>query len=373
MKSLPVLPRFFLSLPGWCLLAALVCPGLIHIPAGAEEKPDDSPPCTSAELTQVMKKDMDRIVNGVGTLEADQKVLIRTEITGTIETVLFQEGAEVSNGEELVLIDDTRLRNRMRAARAAVKEARATFSNAARTLRRQQELSQRDLTSQDDLDQARTARETAAARVERLTAELAMIQEDLTDATITAPFAGIVGQRLVDVGNWINAGTQLTTLVKTDPLRMAFSLPERYLDDIKPGQEVTITTAAGSDRTFNGRIFFISPQVNESTRSFLVKASIDNQDNILKPGGYASVSVIVETHRDAAVIPEEALIPTRTGYKIFVVKDQVAHLKEVTPGLRRPGLVEITAGLSPGETVVRSGHIALHDGSRVCPSENSSK
>ncbi|MFW5989167.1 MAG: efflux RND transporter periplasmic adaptor subunit [Desulfosudaceae bacterium] len=320
-----------------------------------------------------MKKDMDLIVNGVGTLEADQKALIRTEVTGTIETVFFKEGAAVSKGEKLVQLDDTSLRNRMRAARAAVREARATLSNAERTLRRQQELSQRDLTSQDDLDQARTARETAAARVERLTAELAMIQEDLNDATITAPFAGTVGQRLADAGNWIKAGTRLTTLVKTDPLRMAFSLPERYLGDIEPGQKVEINAASRPERTFEGRIFFVSPRVNESTRSFLVKAGIDNQDNILKPGGYASVSVIVETHRDAAVIPEEALIPTRTGYKVFVVEEEVARLQEVKPGLRRPGLVEITAGLSPGETVVRSGHIALHDGSRVCPSEKSPK
>jgi len=374
MIFLPVRKRHFPGPPARFWLAVLLGLCLLSTPVAAESEPsgDKSPPCLPAELTRVAQVDMRRTISGIGTLEADQTARIKTEITGTIEAIHFTEGAVVAKADKLIQINDAKLRSRQQAARAALKEARATLANAERTFQRQQELYHRNLTSKDARDQAATARETSAARVERLTAELDLIEEDLADAAITAPFTGVIGDRLVDVGNWVNAGTPLTTLVKTDRLEIAFHLPERYLGDIAPGQQVRVITAARPDQFFEGEIFFISPQINESTRSILVKAGLDNSGGTLKPGGYAAVTVTVAIHRDAAVIPEEALIPTRTGYKVFVVEDQVARLREVTPGLRQPGRVEITAGLKPGETVVRSGHINLHQGSRICPAASTS-
>jgi len=367
--------RSLLPPPHRCLLCILL---LICITCGlgpsllkAKESPGDKSECIHVKTSQVKKKDMPRIVRGVGGLEADQEAVLKPEVAGIIENIFFTEGAVVKAGEKLIQIEDTKLRQQRRASEAALKEARATRTNARRTFRRQQELFRQDLTSKDARDQAETALETAAARVERLRAELEVIKEKLQDACITAPFTGQVGERMVDVGNWVNVGTPLTTLVKIDRLQIAFSLPERYLADIKPGQTVAVITAARPEETFTGEIFFISPQVTEITRSFLVKAGVDNSDGLLKPGGYASVKVTVDIHRDTPVIPEEALIPTRTGYKVFVVKDDIARLHEVIPGLRQPGLVEITKGLRPGETIVLSGHINLHDGSRVCPVSSS--
>ncbi|MFP4446357.1 MAG: efflux RND transporter periplasmic adaptor subunit [Desulfosudaceae bacterium] len=369
MTFLPVRKRHLPGPPRRLWLAVLLGLCLLSTPVAAESDSSGGKesPCTPVELTRVQQVDMRRTINGIGTLEADQTALIKTEITGTIETVHFTEGAVVARGDKLIQINAAKLRSQRQAARAALKEARATLANAERTFQRQQELYRRNLTSRDARDEAETARETAAARVEGLTAELDLIEEDLADATITAPFAGVIGERLEDVGNWVNTGTPLTTLVKSDRLEIAFHLPERYLGDIEPGQQVRVITAARPDQSFGGKIFFISPQISESTRSILVKAGLDNSGGDLKPGGYASVTVTVAIHRDAAVIPEEALIPTRTGYKVFVVEDNVARLREVTPGLRQPGRVEITDGLEPGENVVRSGHINLHEGNRVCP------
>lgn len=374
--------RALLFPAGRCLLCILllICISYSVVPSSpqaketsAKETSEDKSECIPVKTNQVMKKNMPKIVRGVGGLEADQKAVIKPEVAGIIETIFFAEGAVVKAGEKLIQIEDTKLRQQMRASEAALKEARSTLTNARRTFRRQRELFRQDLTSKDARDQAKTALETAAARVDRLTAELEVIKEKLEDACITAPFTGRVDERKVDAGNWVKVGTPLTTLVKIDRLQIAFSLPERYLADIEPGQAVAVVTAARPEETFTGEIFFISHQVTEITRSFRVKAGLNNSQGMLKPGGYASVKVTVDIHRDTPAIPEEALIPTRTGYKVFVVKNNIARLREVTPGLRQPGLVEITKGLRPGETIVQSGHINLHDGSRVCPVAKSDK
>jgi membrane fusion protein (multidrug efflux system) len=148
-------------------------------------------------------------------------------------------------------------------------------------------------------------------------------------------------------------------------MEIEFTVPERYVNRVREGQRVIIRTAANPEQTFEGNVFFISPTIRENTRVLLLKARIDNRQGRLRPGAFANVELILQVREQALVIPEEALVPTRTGYVVFVVRDQIARQQAVAIGLRRPGIVEITDGLAAGDTVIRAGHIAVADGDKV--------
>jgi len=325
--------------------------------------------CVKVSKTRVKSRDFRKTVTGIGTLRADQRVMIRPEVAGTIKEVHFQEGTKVAQGQVLFQLERVKLEKRLKARQAALQEAKANLRGAERTFRRQQQLYKRDLTSEEVRDQAQTAYEMAQAKVKRLQAEIQGLTERLEDTSITAPFAGFIGERKVDRGEWVDVGTALATMVQVDTLEIAFTLPERYLGQIEEGQRVTTTVQAHPDKTFPGRVFFLDPIIENQTRSLQVKASVDNPDGLLRPGGFGVAEVVVDTHRDAAVIPEEALVPTRSGYRVFVIEDSVAHLQKVEIGLRRPGQVEVLQGLEPGQRIVKAGHINLSDGATVCPED----
>jgi membrane fusion protein (multidrug efflux system) len=169
----------------------------------------------------------------------------------------------------------------------------------------------------------------------------------------------------VDPGDLVRVGQKLAELHADDPLEIRFTVPEDRMNEVEKGQPVTLTVSAYPDRTFSGRIFYISPSIRASTRDFTVKASVDNTDHRLKPGLFAEVRVTVEVLENRPVIPEEALVAGREGYSVFVVRDGRAHERGVQPGLRRLGRVEIADGLEVGERVVRQGQMDLTDGDAV--------
>ena len=148
-------------------------------------------------------------------------------------------------------------------------------------------------------------------------------------------------------------------------MEIAFTLPERFMGRVRSRQELAVRVSAYPDRRFEGEVYFVSPQVDESTRDFLVKATVKNAEGLLKPGAFGTAVVTLDVRERRLVIPEEALVATRTGYLVFVVEDQTARRRDVQIGLRQAGVVEIREGLEPGERVVRTGHMNLSDGTRV--------
>ena len=292
--------------------------------------------------------------------------MIRPEVGGVIEAVHFEEGNAVKEGELLFSIDDDKVRHELDARQAGLEEARASLENARRVYKRRQQLFEKDLGTEEARDEARARYQALSARVKRIRAEIENIKETLTDTKIRAPFDGIAGERLMDPGELVEKGAPLVSMVETGQLKIAFTVPERYLGQVKTGQNLKISVPAFPGETFSGSVYFVSPQIRENTRSLLVKAHIENDDLRLSPGGFGAVELVTATRSDRPVIPEEALVPTRSGYMVFVVKDQRANGRTVDIGLRNPGIVEITEGLEPGETIVRAGHISVHEGAKVC-------
>ncbi|MGB2985955.1 MAG: efflux RND transporter periplasmic adaptor subunit [Phycisphaerae bacterium] len=304
-------------------------------------------------------------VRGIGTLRAAETVEIKPEIDGIIREIHFEEGGAIEKDQLLFSIDDEKLKHQLASRRAALAAARVQLANAQRILKRVQVLTERSAADRDEFDQAQTDFRAADAEVDRMEAEVEWVQARLDDTRLRAPFDGVISECGVDVGDYVQAGDDLTTLYRISQMEIAFTLPERFMGQVRPPQAVAVRVSAYPDRDFNGQVYFVSPEVDESTRDFLVKATVKNPEGLLKPGAFGTAVVTLEVRERRAVIPEEALVATRGGYIIFVVEDQTARRREVRIGLRETGLVEIVEGIEPGERVVRAGHMNLSDGVRV--------
>ncbi len=327
---------------------------------------DEGPRKVPVETVAVEAETLRDTVTGTGAIEAVRTVELRAEVTGVVESLRFEEGSPVTRGEVLARVDTEPVRRELAARRSATAAAEARMRLAERTLARVTTLYERGSASPDELDRATSSFQEAESTVARLRSEVEALRERIADAEVRAPADGRVAERLVDPGSFVEAGSPLVVLYTTDLLEITFSLPEAVAGRLETGQEVRARVASAGEAPVTGRVRFVSPAVSPATRTVLVKAPVQDPPADLRPGAYAAVEVTVETRADRPVVPEEALVSTRTGYLVFVVDDDgVARRRDVRIGLRVPGRVELAEGVAVGETVVRAGHMALSDGDPV--------
>lgn len=327
-----------------------------------EQREQDAVPVS---IEPVGTRSLTETVRGVGTLRAVETVELRPEIAGRLRAIHFQEGGAVEEGELLVELDDTKLGRQLDARQAAQRAAEVRAANAQRTLERRQQLAERGVVSPDELDRAQEELDSALAEQQRLEAEVALTEAQLADTRITAPFAGVISEQRVDRGAYVAVGDTLATLYRSDPVEIRFALPERFVGRVAVGQPVRVGVAADVERQFEGAVRFVSPVVDEATRTFRVRAQIPNPELELKPGAFATAVVSVGERVDRPVVSSESLVATRTGYRVYVVEDDRAQARDVRLGMREDGMVEILEGVGAGERVVRTGHLRLTDGDRV--------
>lgn len=304
-------------------------------------------------------------VRGIGTLRARSVVHVSPQVEGVLNSVHFEEGAFVEAGTVLAELDDRKLRQTLASRRAALVAARARADDARRTFDRLVDLRERNAATADEIDRARTELEATDADVTRLEADVERAEVEMSDMTLTAPFDGVIAQRLIDAGNYIRVGEQIATLYQVDPLDMSFRLPERFAGRVNVGQAVEVRVAAYPDERFAGVLQFVSPVVDESTRDFLVKAAIDNAARRLRPGMFGTAVLELDVREDRPVVPEEALVATRSGYLVFVIEDAKVTTQPVRIGLRHQGMVELLEGPPIGAQVVQSGQLRLSSGNAV--------
>jgi membrane fusion protein (multidrug efflux system) len=290
-------------------------------------------------------------VEALGTLAANESVIIAPEIAGRVTRLGFKEGEPVKEGQLLVALDATILENEVKQAQANLDLARDTFDRA-------RGLAQRGTGTQVALEQA-------TAQLAASEASVALARARLNKATILAPFDGIVGLRSVGVGDYIGVGTNLITLTAIDPIKVDFRVPEIFLGQVKDGQQVEIRLDAIPNRTFAGRIYAIDPVVDVNGRAIRLRAQVPNPDLALKPGLFARVVIVTDAREKALIVPEAAVIPEGTGKAVYVVEGGSAHLTKVEIGKRFAGKVEITEGLKAAAEVVIAGQMRLRNGDRV--------
>jgi membrane fusion protein (multidrug efflux system) len=291
------------------------------------------------------------VIAGVGEVEAIQSILLRPEVEGRIVEILFREGTLVARGTELFRVDDAELR-------AQVTRAEADRDLAIQSLNRQRQLMESQSSTTSDLERAEaTARSSQAA--------LDLLKLRLDRTVVRAPFAGVVGARLVSLGDFVNNQTRLVSLQTVDPQRVTMSVPERYAEQLRTGLRVTFQVAALRGRTFTGTVDFVDPVVRLPGRTILLKAVVPNPRRELQAGMFAEGRLVAAARPNAVVIPEEAILPVQGNTLVYVVQDGKAVRRSVETGVRTPGFVEITSGITAGELVVVGGVERLTDGITV--------
>lgn len=290
-------------------------------------------------------------VTAVGTLLANESVMIRPEIDGRIEAIHFQEGQLVRKGDRLVSLDAAEVEAQLTSAIAAANLNRSR-------LKRSEELFEKKFISAQALDEARENLNQTNAREAEVRARLAK-------TLIRAPFEGVTGLRQVSPGAYARAGQDVARLEGIGTLKLDFRVPEAYLRQIRNGQSVMVTVDAYAGENFSGTIYAIEPSVDEATRTVLLRARLPNPGVRLKPGMFARVSLVLAQRENALVVPEQAIVPRGDGRFVFRVVDGRAVLTKVETGLRRPGEVEVTAGLEAGQAIVADGQLRLRDGAAV--------
>ena len=319
---------------------------------GGSPSGQDAPPgawSVRAVVAPVRREAVEDRLSLVGSLAARDAVDVASEADGRIETILFDEGQPVTNGQVLIRLDSDK-------AGAKVEQAQARFRLSETDFGRGRDLLESETISQQEYDRLEAAFIEARA-------SLVLSEEDLEDVTVVAPFDGVVGKRHVSPGQFITRGMALTSVVRMDPLDAEFNVPERYLGRLEVGQRIEISTVAYPDRAFPGRVTFLAPQVNLSTRTIAVEAEIANDHGLLRPGMYGKLDLILRVQEQALVIPEAAILIQGDRATVVVMNDEdVAEFRPVTVGIRLPSRAVIDAGLVEGERVVVEGHQKLGPG-----------
>lgn len=303
------------------------------------------------ETGRVESMRLPQAITAVGSLRSDESVTLRPEVAGRVAAIQFQEGQRVAKGATLVRLDPS-------INEAEVQQARANLWLAKSKYERAVDLAKSNFISGQ-------ARDEAESNLKVAEAALALVEARLAKTEIKAPFAGLIGLRVVSVGDYVKEGTDLVNLESIDPLKVDFRLPEVYMRQVEAGQPLEITLDAYPGKTFAGRLLAVNPLVDAAGRSIVVRAQVKNQDASLRPGMFARVRLITKEVAEALVVPEQALVPQGTEQFVFKVVDNRAVRVKVDVGQRRDGKAEILNGLSAGELVVTAGHQRLRDGAPV--------
>lgn len=299
-------------------------------------------------------------LSAIGTVESYQGVTLKSEIEGRIIKLGFDSGAAVKEGDVLVELDSETERAQLRSLEAAARLAAASLERA-------RELRATNTNTAAELDAAEATHAQALAAIDVLKATLAKKR-------IVAPFAGRVGIRQVNIGQFLNKGEVLATLEAVEPAYVDFALPQQELPQLAAGLPVRITVDAFPGRTFEGRIEAINPRVSDATRNVRVRAIVPNADETLRPGLFAHVTVELPKATEVLELPVTAVVYSPYGNSVYVVvektgadgsKQLVAEQRFITTGAKRGDQVAIVKGLAAGEQVVTAGQMKLRNGAPV--------
>lgn len=279
-----------------------------------------------------------------GSIEANESIALQSEVAGLVTGIYFNEGSNVSKGKLLVKIND-------RDIQAQLQEALTNQKLSATNEGRAKQLLSKGAISQEEYD-------TSLADLESLKAQSQLIRAQLARTSIYAPFSGKIGLRNISVGEYLTPSKVIANLMSTNPIKVNFSVPEKYASQIKMNSEIEFTTA-GSTKSYTGKVFAIEPGINVQTRTLNIRARAQNPNNELLPGSFAKISLALSTVEDALLVPNEAIIPVLKGKTVFISKNGKAKQVEVTSGTRTSKDIVITSGLNIGDTVLTTGAMSL--------------
>lgn len=323
--------------------------------AGVPGGPAGGPPGVAVELARVAKLSLPQGVTAVGSLRSNESVLVRPEISGRIAEFTFTEGQGVTKGTVLVRLDGS-------VARAELQQAKANLVLAQAKIERAIDLQGKGFISSQARDEAENNLKVAQAGV-------ALAEAKLAKTEIIAPFSGVLGLRSASVGDYVKEGQDIINLEAIDPLKVDFRVPETHFRKLRVGQNLQLTLDAFPNQSFAGRIYAINPAIDAAGRAVVLRATVQNSEGRLRPGGFARVRLLLDEQAEALMIPEQALVPSGDEQYVFRVSEGRAQRLRVEIGQRREGKVEVVRGLEAEEQVVVAGQMKLRDGVPVRPLE----
>ena len=321
---------------------------------------NNKPPPSSVSIAEAKSEVIPNLLTAVGGLAAVHQVDVTSDVSGRITDIMFAPGATVKAGNPLVQLFDA-------PDQADLANFKAQATVAQLSLDRAKQLASRQFGPQATVDSAQAAYDQAQAGIAK---SEAIISQKL----VRAPFDGELGVRHVEVGQFLTAGTQIVTLTDLSTLYANFTVTEKDSAALKVGQTVRILVDAYPGRTFEGKITAIEPQIATDTRNIRVQATLENPDHILKPGMFATTTVVLPDKPAVVTIPETAVDYTLYGDSVFLITEKktddgktslTAVRTFVRSGNRIGGRAEILSGLKPGDRVVAVGQLKLQSGAAV--------
>jgi membrane fusion protein (multidrug efflux system) len=300
-----------------------------------------------------------------GTLKPDEEVLVTTEVDGIVRKIHVDEGTNVGVGTLLAEINDTDYVLNVRFSEAALRQAEAQQVNARRSFKRLHALYQEELITKQQFDDISTKVALADAALESARATLSISREKHSRTKIYSPITASVKEKKVSVGDFVRNGTPLFQIIKTNPLKLRFSISEKDAAGLKTGQDVAFTVDAYSNQKFHGKISLLYPNVEEKTRTLQAEAIVPNEGQILKPGYFARVQIFTREARDSVVVPVTALLYDGPTIRVFVINGNQAKERVIKTGNKYGEYVEVLDGLKEGEQVVVVGQNNLSEGVKV--------
>ncbi|MFD1629517.1 efflux RND transporter periplasmic adaptor subunit [Pseudopedobacter beijingensis] len=279
-----------------------------------------------------------------GTIEPNEQVKLRSEISGLVREINFAEGTTVQKGAVLIKIDDRELK-------AQLEQALTKENLASEVEDRASKLLKSEAISQEEYD-------NSLAELKSLKAQTQLIRAQLSKTEIRAPFSGKIGLRSVSAGAYITPTSDIANLVSVNPVKLNFSIPEKYARRVKAGTHLSFSVA-GNSRLFTATIYAIEPAIDINTRTLLLRAKAENESGELLPGTFANIQLPLETINDAILVPSEAIVPVLKGKQVYKVENGRTKAVDVYTDIRTDKEVLITSGLHKGDTVLISGLMSM--------------
>ena len=332
--------------------ALLIVPKLLseknktQTPTGQNTSQQDIP----VDVFVIKQIDLENEVVTVGTIIANEEVDIKSELTRKITGIYFKEGTFVPSGKILFKLDDSDILARLR-------KLDLDEELNIKQQDREKQLLDKGLLTPDEYE----VRET---NIEKIRADIEVLEVELSKTEIRAPFSGIAGFRNVSIGSLVNNTNILTTIQDISKVKVDFSIPEKYIALFRPGQEITFRVD-GYDEDFTGKVISYEPKLNENTRSIILRASANNKGTKLLPGSFVKVKLKLENINNAVMIPTESVVPKLKGQSVYVYQDGKAVSKDVEMGVRTEKEVQITSNLNIGDTIIITNILRLKPNSKV--------
>ncbi|MBN9062280.1 MAG: efflux RND transporter periplasmic adaptor subunit [Rhizobiales bacterium] len=346
-----------------------VAPG--EAAASAPAAPPPRPP-VAIRTAQAEVRTMPVRLEAIGTVQTLANVIVRARVDSQIMSVEFNDGASVKAGDVLFKLDPRQIDAQIKQAEGNLQRSKATLELNEQDVRRKEQLARNEATSQALLDAARANVATARAQIKSDEAALENLKVQRSFYDVAAPISGRVGVAMLKAGSLTKsgeAGQVLATINQITPIYVAFSIPQRMLPELREaivaGGARVVATPQGIAKDAVGKIALLDNAVDTATGTIVVRAMFENADELLWPGSLANVRIDLRELPNSVVVPREAVMSGQRGNYVYVVENQVAKFKSVTPGQTVDGMTIISSGLVGGETVVTDGQSQLAEGSKV--------